>query len=99
MEMEFRTIAADGPGTAGAGLIRRAVAHPRRGIASGLAAIAAGAWVVAAPLLFGADEAADWGWHATALAAGPGIAAVLAGCAMATARPRPVRWGGWLAVP
>ena len=96
--MEFRSIAADGPGTVGAGLIHRTATHPRRGIASGLAAIAAGAWAIAAPLLFGADEAADWGWHATTLAVGPGLAAVLGGCAMVSARPRPVRWGGWLAV-
>jgi hypothetical protein len=88
---------ADGPGTAGAGL-RQAVEHPRRGMACGLVAIAAGAWVIAAPALFGADEAADWGWHPLALAAGPGCAAILGGLVMLTARPRGVRTGGLLAV-
>src|SRR3954466_6214829 len=96
--MEFRSIVAAGPGTVGTGHVRRAVAHPRRGIAGGLVATAAGAWAVAAPLLFGADEAADWGWHATTLAAGPGCAAVLGGLLMATARPREVRAGGLLLV-
>src|SRR3954453_23590883 len=94
--MEVRSIVAAGPGTVGTGHVRRAVAHPRRGIAGGLVATAAVAWAVAAPLLFGADEAADWGWHATTLAAGPGCAAVLGGLLMATARPREVRAGGLL---
>jgi hypothetical protein len=77
VEMEFPSIAADGSGTAGAGIV----------------AIAAGAWAVAAPLLFGADEASDWGWHATAFAAGPGIAAAAGGLAMVR-----VRRGAWLAL-
>jgi hypothetical protein len=93
--MEFRSIVADGPGTAGAAL-HRPVEHPRRGIACGVVAIAAGAWAVAAPLLFGADEAADWGWHAVTLAAGPGCAAVLGGALMSGAHPRSVRAGGLL---
>src|SRR4051794_41324296 len=92
--MEFRSIVAAGPGTVGTGHVRRAVAHPRRGIAGGLVATAAGAWAVAAPLLFGADEAADWGWHATTLAAGPGCAAVLRGLLIAPPPPREGRAGG-----
>jgi hypothetical protein len=81
--MDSSTVtAAEGPGTAGAGLL----------------AIAAGAWAFAAPLLFGADEAADWGWHPLALAAGPALAAVAGGLLMLPARPRLVRGGGRLAL-
>jgi hypothetical protein len=96
--MESSTVtAAEGPGTAGAGF-KRPVAHPRRGIAGGVVAIAAGAWALAAPLLLGADEAADWGWHPLALAAGPALAAVAGGLLMLPARPRLVRAGGLLAL-
>jgi hypothetical protein len=56
--------------------------------------IGVGAWAVLAPVAFGADEAALWGWNPLPLIAAPGVAAVLGGIGMLAGK----RFGGLLAL-
>jgi len=57
-----------------------------RGTPAGVVAACVGAWAIAAPAVFGADEAAQWGWNVLLIATVPGAAAVLGGLAMLARR-------------
>src|SRR3954467_15293478 len=53
-----------------------------RGTLAGLVAVGVGVWAIVAPAVFGADEAAQWGWNTLVLATVPGAVAGLGGLAM-----------------
>ena len=73
-----------------------------RGTLAGIVAAVVGGWAIAAPAVFGADEAAQWGWNVLLIATVPGAAAVLGGLAMLARRRLgahvALASGAWLAL-
>ena len=73
-----------------------------RGTLAGLVAVGVGVWAIVAPAVFGADEAAQWGWNTLLICIVPGAAAVLGGLGMLARRRigAQLAFGGgvWLAL-
>ena len=69
---------------------------------AGLVMMCVGGWAIAAPAVFGADEAAQWGWNVLLIATVPGAAAALGGLAVVAGRRLGARLalaaGVWLAL-
>src|SRR4051812_1403715 len=82
----------------GAKLARSATAKGGPRIGSARLIIAIGLWVALAPLVFGGDEAADWGWNPLVLSLPAAAAAVVGGAGMLSNRPGVARPGALLAL-